>query len=200
MSRSRVRRRLDAGPVAVHPLDQLAQEEQVFDAARRLVGPRRRIERRPQPRRHQPVAAPRQRRFEPGLLLEQHLLDALLVVEPRAGQHVGDDRQQLGALSGTALPRTKNQAAMVLVSRITLIERDAPTPPVERPMRCVSDTKSSLAVPGLEQRPRKDRQIRHQLRRNAAQIEPQIEIDHAVGRQACAYRAALRRCCRARSG
>ena len=51
------------------------------------------------------------------------------------------------ALSGTALPRMKNQALVVLVSRMTPTERGAPTPPVERPMRWVSETKSSLAVP-----------------------------------------------------
>ena len=51
------------------------------------------------------------------------------------------------ALSGTALPRTNSQAATEVVSRIIETERLAPTPPVERPMRWVSETKSSFAVP-----------------------------------------------------
>ena len=51
------------------------------------------------------------------------------------------------AFSGTALPRRKSQAAMPSPSRRVELQRLTPMPPVERPMRCVSATKSSLPVP-----------------------------------------------------
>ena len=176
----RVERRLDRRPSRCRRrLIKLAQEEQI--ARRRpscSLAHVARIERRPQPRcRRCRCRVPASRTSNPAFSSSTICLMRSRLSSRARGEHVAHDRQQLAGLVGHRLAAHEQPRRAVL--RVAhRADRAAGADAAGRAADALRQRDEIfLGRAGLEQRPREQRQVGQQLRRAAAQVEAEIEID-----------------------
>ena len=147
-------------PVAIDLGRKFPQEEEVADAAQLLGNPIGFVEVSLDPHADQAVAHAGKPAFKARFLLQHHLPDALLVVEPRGQQHIGDDGEQFRGLSRHGFA-AQEQPGRCLAGTQCRRDEAIAADTAGRPADALRQRNEILGFgAGLQQGPAENRQIR----------------------------------------